>query len=52
MFGTRVVLRKRLGSRALEFLFPSPAPPKKKINNLPKNVSPSILPITSALPQG
>jgi hypothetical protein len=38
--------------RALEFLFPSPAPPKKKINNLPKNVSPSILTITSALPQG
>jgi hypothetical protein len=23
MFGTRVVLRKRLGSRDLEFLFPS-----------------------------
>ena len=26
------------------FLFPSPAPPKKKINNLPKNASPSNLP--------
>jgi hypothetical protein len=39
LFGTRVVLRKRLGSRALEFLFPSPAPPKKKIRLLPKNVS-------------
>ena len=34
-------LRKRLGSRALELLFPSPDPPKKKTNNPPENASPS-----------
>jgi hypothetical protein len=44
LFGTRVVLRKRLDSRALEFLFPSPAPPRKNIHNPPKNVSPSNFP--------
>ncbi len=29
-------------TRTLELLFPSPDPPRKKINNLPKNVSPPV----------
>ena len=42
-------LRKRLGSRALEFLFPSPAPPRKKSTTHPKCL-PIKSPITRALP--
>ena len=48
LFGTRVVLRKRLDSRALEFLFPSPAPPKKKHPQPTQKCLPIKFPITSA----
>jgi hypothetical protein len=50
MFGTRVVLRKRLDSRDLEFLFPSPSP-KKKHPQPTQKCLPIKFPITSALTQ-
>ena len=44
LFGTRIVLRKRLSITRSGVPLPRPRPPKKKINNLPKNVSPSNFP--------
>jgi hypothetical protein len=45
MFGTRIVLRKRLIITHPGVPLPLPHTPKKKINNLPKNVSPSTFPV-------
>ena len=47
LFGTRVVLRKRLDSRALEFPLPLPLLPRKNIHNPPKKCIPIKVPITS-----
>jgi hypothetical protein len=50
MFGTRVVLRKRLDSRDLEFLFLSSSP-KKKHPQPTQKCLPIKFPITSELTQ-